>query len=366
MRNLYRKVNDYIPCWCLIIFALTIFSGIIYFLCALFEGFAGFINKASIPIRAITSILSSAFPFSVAEVFIILLPIWTILLVFLAIKLSKKGKKGSSQFLSILFSFFCLYFIFFVWTYASGYHMKPIEEKMELNREELTNEDVYNATIILSNELNSLANEIKYDEKGASIMPYSYKEMSKKITQAYKSFSRETGIVSTFNSRVKPLILSKPMMYTHLSGIYICLTSEANVNTSYPDFIIISSAAHEMAHQRGIAREDEASFIAFLVSRYSDDSFFKYSAYLDVYIDLLIDLKKRDQELYNLAREKIDNRIIDDYNAFSKSFKEYSDSLASDISDKINNTYLQANGDKDGTASYNKVSQLVCAYLISK
>ena len=60
-------------------------------------------------------------------------------------------------------------------------------------------------------------------------------------------------------------------------------TIESNINTNYPDFIVASSAAHEMAHQRGVARENEANFTSFVVLSSSDDTFLKYSAYLDGY-----------------------------------------------------------------------------------
>ncbi len=365
MKKLYQSINNYVPLVCIIVFLFTIFSAIVYIFCAIFEKFADFINLFSAPIRATLSFISSIVPFSLAEVFIILLPIWAILLIFLAVKFSK-DKRGVIRFLSILCSFFCLYFVSFVWTYASGYHTTPIEEKMELDRENITKQEIYEATIILTEELNNLAEEITYNENGSSKMPYSYKEMSQKICDAYGKFSKETDIVQSFKSRIKPLFLSEPMTYTHLSGIYICLTGEANVNTNYPNYIVASTAAHEMAHQRGVAREDEASFIAFLALSYSDDSFLKYSAYLDVYIDLLLDLRKQDKELYTKAREQIDQRVIDDYNSFVDAFQKYSDSFASDVSDTINNAYLQANGDKDGTDSYKKVSELVCAYLVTK
>ena len=178
MRILYQKINSYIPFWCAIVFVLTVFSAFIYLFCAIFEGFAEFINQISFPIRATISYISSFFPFSVAELFIILLPLWGGGLIFLIVKLSKSGRRGSIKFLSILSSFFCLYFIFFVWTYASGYHTKPIEEKMELDREALSDQDVYDATIILTKELNSLVDKIDFDVNGSSVMPYSYKELT--------------------------------------------------------------------------------------------------------------------------------------------------------------------------------------------
>ena len=55
------------------------------------------------------------------------------------------------------------------------------------------------------------------------------------------------------------------MTYTHISGIYTFYTGESNININYPDFVVASSATHEMAHQRGVARENEANFVSFVV-----------------------------------------------------------------------------------------------------
>ena len=204
---------------------------------------------------------------------------------------------------------------------------------------------------------------ITYDENGASVLPYSYREMSDKISTAYEIMAKDTGIFKTFNSRVKPIALSNIMAYTHISGVYIPITGEANVNTAFSDYIVASTSAHEMAHARGIAKEDEASFIGFLALSYSDDSYLKYSAYLDAYFYLLSDLSrtspKKASEIYNM----LDKKIINDRNAYIKCFDKYKNSPISDASNKVNDAYLQANGDKNGTKSYNLVSELVCAYL---
>ena len=48
--------------------------------------------------------------------------------------------------------------------------------------------------------------------------------------------------------------------------------------------IFPSTAAHELAHTRGFAREDECNFFAFLTSIASDSADCRYSGYLsDVY-----------------------------------------------------------------------------------
>ena len=55
--------------------------------------------------------------------------------------------------------------------------------------------------------------------------------------------------------------------------------------------------------------------------------------------------------------------MLGDLECYSEFFKKYADSKASDISDKINDSYLQANGQENGTKSYNMIVELVCAYL---
>ena len=256
----------------------------------------------------------------------------------------------------------CIYFISFVFTFASGYHTTTIAEKMDLDTE-ISASELYCATISLTEELNKLSSEISYDDSGASIMPYSYKELSKRVIASYQALASKTAIIDTFYSRIKPIALSKPMTYTHISGIYTSITGEANINTNYPDFIIASSSAHEMAHQRGVAREDEASFVGFLALMESDDPFLRYCAYLDVYSYLISDLKATDKELYNEAKNQLSSLVSKDLSAYSKSFSKYRDSIVSDVADKINDSYLQANGDKNGTKSYQLVSKLVCAYI---
>jgi len=49
------------------------------------------------------------------------------------------------------------------------------------------------------------------------------------------------------------------MSYLGIGGVYFPFTGEANVNISMPHTSIPFTACHEMAHQIGFAREDEAT-----------------------------------------------------------------------------------------------------------
>ncbi|MBO5092166.1 MAG: DUF3810 domain-containing protein [Clostridia bacterium] len=364
MRSLYQRIKTYVPLGARLIFALSIFSAAIYLLCMLFPKFADFINYETAPVRISLTALSNVFPLSIFEMLLILSPLAVILLIFKAVKATSQGRISSIRMATSIVACVLIYFILFVFTLASGYHTTRIEEKLSLNTEGIEASDIYDVSLTLSKELNTLSNLIAYNENGASASPYTYKELSEKICKAYFELEEKTGLLVSFNSRIKPIMFSKALTYTHISGIYLPLTGEACVNTSYPDFIIASSSAHEMAHQRGIAREDEASFVGFLALTHSNEPYLRYSAYLNLYMSLLSDLKREDKELYNKARYQLNEKVQAELISYSKHYEKYRNSTISKVSNTINNAYLQANGDKNGTKSYDRLSKLACAYIL--
>ncbi|MBQ5354550.1 MAG: DUF3810 family protein, partial [Clostridia bacterium] len=116
-----------------------------------------------------------------------------------------------------------------------------------------------------------------------SVRPYSHKETVRLCLDSYASLTDRWDFLSKLDAPVKELVSSPLMTYTHISGMYTFFTGEANLNTNYPYFVNVYTTAHEMAHQRGIARENEANFMAFLVCINSPDPYMKYAGYLNFY-----------------------------------------------------------------------------------
>ncbi len=357
-KKLYRKINNYIPFWSIVIYFFAFISITVYLFCTKSTKFADDINNIASPFRAFLSVTTSLFPFSIFELFVFVLPI---ILFFLIFRYASRGKKQSQRFVHSILTVFLCYFISFVWTIGCGYFTTPIERKMNLDIENITKTDVYDALVDITNEINKLAPRIRYDQKGMSIMPYTIKDMSLKVCEAYRE--RNKGNKFSYNTRVKPLFSSKLLSLIRVSGIYIPLTGEANINMDYSDFMIASTSSHEMAHQRGISKENEACFVGFLVLSSSKDDYLKYSAYLDAYGRLLPTLKKEDKNLYNKMLNLIDKRAIKDYNLqVNRSIKNSSET-AVNSSDKVNDSYLQVNGVSEGIKSYEKSNLLIVSYL---
>jgi hypothetical protein len=151
------------------------------------------------------------------------------------------------------------------------------------------------------------------------------------------------------------------MSYTHITGVYTFFTGEANINVAFPDYTLPYTAAHELAHQRGIAREDEANFLAFLVCIGSEDAYIRYSAYVNLYEYVASALASADRTLYAKAASTLPTLAVTEQRAYANFFEKYRDSTASEVSETVNNTFLVIHG-TEGTKSYGMVVDLCVAY----
>lgn len=311
-------------------------------------------------VRLILAGITSIFPFSVAEAFLLLLlPLVIILLFFVPDR--DEGKymtKNSYLLLGVLFLIMSIYFTAF----APCYFRTSIGDELSLDREAVSKEDVYNASLVVSEEMKKLEENIVFDHTGKTLMPYSYSTLVGKLNEAYDSLTEKYTFVSDFYSYPKPLAISGIMPYTRISGFYTFFSGEANVSTAYPDFMLPFTVAHEMAHQRGIAREDEANFLAFLVCLESNDDYIKYSGYAEMTNYLLGALYLSDTELYNEAYEIVPRLFKGEYSAYVDFVKSTDKQTVADVTNAVNNTMLQSQGQQAGSDSYGLVTELAAAY----
>ena len=166
-----------------------------------------------------------------------------------------------------------------------------------------------------------------------------------------------------YDVMAKKIYLSEYLTYTHISGMYFPFSSEANVNTNYPEYVVAYSLAHEKAHQRGIAGEDEANFVAFLACMNSDNEYLEYSALMSMYEYFLDAIYMSEPAVYVSLIESTDKRILGEMCAYSVFFDKYRDSNASKVADVVNDTYIKSMGDSRGVESYSRVVELCVSYF---
>lgn len=361
--TLGQKIKNAIPAFSYVFFGMCILAGIVHLICLLSEGFADFYNQnIGALVRAVLAYMTGFLPFSLAETVIIAMPVILVTLLAISYKAFKKSDEASTRCVVGLFSVLTFMYSVFVLGYGMGYHGATLSEKLKLEEKPVTAVELKETAEILLDKLSPLLNEISYAEGGESYMPYSLDEMNDKLNDTYKVVSAEYTFIQDLRSNLKYIVLSEPMTYTHISGVYSYYTGEANLNINFPDYSLPFTAAHELAHQRGIAPENEANFVAFLVCTASDDPYIQYSGYLNMFEYVVNALYSADSEAYYEVISKADTRIRYEMAAYSDFFEKYRQSVASEVSDVVNDTYLKTQGQSAGSASYGMVVDLAVAY----
>ncbi len=353
-----------IPVWVWILFGWSLLSAIILITAIAHPPFAAFFNRyISGFIRLILAKTTSFLPFSLAELIIVMIPVILAVLIVWAIKKTEKSLVPLANYFIKLIAVCSAFFSLFVFTFGIGYHTPSLYDRFDISQGGISANELYSTALELAVEINLRADDVNYGESGFSVMPYSLSEMNSKLADAYRQISKDYRFVQGFSSKVKPVMLSVPMSYAHTTGIYTYFTGEANLNVDFPDYSLPFTAAHELAHQRGIAREDEANFMAFLAGINSNDTYIEYCAYLNMFEYVASALYNADSSLYVEVFSFLPKDVKDEMRAYSNFFDKYRDSTLGEVSNTINNAYLVANGAAEGTKSYGLVVDLAVAYF---
>lgn len=313
--------------------------------------------------RWIAAKLTMWIPFSLAEMLIIAIPVILILLIALGVYVTLRGtSRQYVRLLSSLLAVIAFFYASFVLTLAPGYQGSTLDDRMELDRKPVSADDLYSTGRILADGIDSLLDEITFVPGKESVMPYTLDQMNDILNAAYVKASDKYDFIAPLHSNIKYVVLSEPMSYTHITGVYTYFTGEANLNVNFPDYTLPYTAAHEFAHQRGIAREDEANFVAFLAAMESDDVYLRYSATVNLLEYVMNALGSADRELYVQLYRSLDPRLIGEFNAYAEFYEKYRENKVADVSNAVNNGYLQSQGVKVGSRSYGLVVDLAVAY----
>ncbi len=323
--------------------------------------FAGAVNgSVAHAFRFVLGSITSVVSFSVAEILVFSIPLLAILAVvisFIYAKTARRRVRMLAVILSILMPLYPLYML----TLAPGYHAPTLDVRMELSADPVSAEELKATSEILLSEIEPLLDKIRYEESGASQNPLSLAQTGEEIVKAYDAFLAEYPITKNFRSVPKPVIHSKWMTYAEITGMYTFFTGESNINVVYPDYVQPFTVAHELAHQRGIARENEANFVAALVCTYAENEYVRYSGLFNLYEYVISAYARADREGYRALWQSMDDRLKNEMYAYNEAMEPYRDHVLGEVSSTVNNTYLEMNG-TPGIKSYGLVVDLAVAY----
>lgn len=177
------------------------------------------------------------------------------------------------------------------------------------------------------------------------------------LTESYETTAELSWLPRGDFTSPKPAYFSGLLTRLGIAGFYFPFTGEPHYNADAPDFQLPFSAAHEMAHQRGVARESEANFVAYLVCVNSRDPFVRYSGYRNG-LGVLSELSRLEPEKAKSLAQRLGPGYAEDSRRAAL-FWAKAAGRAGALSRRINDLYLRANRVKAGVEDYRGSTALI-------
>jgi hypothetical protein len=153
--------------------------------------------------------------------------------------------------------------------------------------------------------------------------------------------------------------LTTLLEHLEIFGVFVPWTAEATVARDLPAVRLANSMAHEMAHQRGVAIEAEADFLAFLACSLSGDPLARYAAASANASDLIAALPRAERR--RVAGLLLPGVVRDlrDLDAYGKKYE----SAVGEVQTRVNDRYLRANRVPGGVENYGRSVRLLITYF---
>lgn len=288
-------------------------------------------------------------PFSFFEILIVVFIIYVLGWMALTIRhLVRFKAKGSSKYWINLGTVISLILVVYTGTAGMEYNRYPVE--IPAHTELIDDTSKYkNIGEYFQEDFNNISHQFSYREDGSLICPYSRKELNEIMQQEFKKLDSDYYTKAT--AKAKHLNLFG-WMYRELqiTGVAFGPTGEANVNQLAPANEYAFTLAHEIAHTKGIIREEDANLVAAYICLTSNNPYLRYNGYMCTISSLSYLVRCTNVEddykdfIYGYSKEiAADSKYAIEY------WKKHD--LLQKISDFFNDLYLKIQGDK-GTVSY--------------
>ena len=251
-----------------------------------------------------------------------------------------------------------IYIIFNIF-WGLNYNRQGIAHQLGLNVQKYSAADVLELTSALQPQLNFYAAQVDSLKRLAL---NNNKILFGEGIAAYRKISQQYAFLNYKRQSIKASLFSPVGHLFGFTGYYNPFSGEAQIKTSVPVFVKPFILCHEMAHQLGYAKENEANMVAFLSGRVSDNVEFRYSAYYDAYLYAIRELIRYDTTQFKQLRKTVHPQFKKDYRTYLD-YLYNSQNIVEPLMSDFYDRYLKLNNQPRGKATYNEVVAWFIAYM---
>lgn len=238
-----------------------------------------------------------------------------------------------------------------------NYQRAGIGEQLQLSNKKYSNDELFNITDSLIKKVNFYRAKLPDSVNQF----YSYKQDFEIAFQSYNKLKLEYPFLEYKNKSIKKSYFGKLGNYAGFLGYINPFTGEAQVNVTPPKFVLPFVSCHEIAHQLGYASESEANFVGYLAAKASEDSFFLYSTYFDLFLYANKACFQKDSIRAKENFKRLDTLVKIDFRKYRQFYAKYKNPFEPYIR-KFYDQYLKANDQLKGVESYDEVIGLLIAF----
>ena len=275
--------------------------------------------------------------------------------------ITEKGRRGRIVYrfvLTVVCTVLTVYAGFSL-LWGVNYYAESFQEQSGVYARESTPEELARVTEYFARQLAGCADQVQRDENG--LFAESRADIFAHSVRVFDGIYDEFPCLVMEDRVPKGVRFSTALSAMDFTGFYFPFTGEANLNIDSPACYLPSTIAHEMAHQRGIASEQECNFIAIAASTTAQSPAYRYSGWLMGFTYLSNALYRADQEAWKQVRVLLPDTVVADLRDNSAYWAEF-EGPVNDAAQKVYDSFLKSSGESRGTQSYGTVVDMLMAY----
>lgn len=304
-------------------------------------------------IYQLTSVLqrciSSVFPFAIGDFLYLLLALYVLWALYLFIQKWKHKELKAADRIKIplqTINFVLLLYLLFKLSWGLNYFRPSVAAQLHLSKDKYTTPELIKLGKFYIRKLNSLQHIKRHN--------YTLEELKQTAKSGYDLMARKNSFFTYRAVAVKPVLFSWIITKTGIEGYYNPLSGEANVNMRLPPAELPFVTCHEIAHQLGVGREDEANLIGYLVASNSPNPNFRYAASYAVLKSILFEIRIKSPDDYDQLYSSINVRTVQDFKTDRDFWRKYNNQMFGYL-DVAFDRFLKLNNQSKGTDSYQDI-----------
>ena len=318
------------------------------------------------PVHMGLSRLTAPLPFSVAELLIAAAVIWLVYTLISAVIALIRGRDRLRRVYVCLVTFAAAGLVFyggFCLLWGAYFYTDDFAARSGLDAGAISVQELETVTEYFALLTNEYAPLVARDESGVCATDRA--QVLARSPEVYREASQLFPALQWPEIPAKGVLFSRVMSYLDFTGFFFPLTAEANVNMDFPPSLFASTVAHELAHQRGVAKEEEANFVAVMASLSYGDTDYGYSACLLAYIHLGNALHKADYPAWERIYGSLSEPVLRDL-AANRAYWDRFKTPVQTVSNTVYENFLYSYDQHMGLKSYGACVDLLVNYYLEE